>query len=141
MGPFTKYVTCIMEFFIPFTLVSHFLSFTLSGQLRYSPITNYGKRKKRFSVYMAVSPYHIVSKEVENRIFKHNCIFRHTCMYKQPILTKKKFFLFRFYVEKQLSLQKKVGGARASSTCTPKCLRPLYRLMRESKILNSFLLT
>ena len=38
--------------------------------------------KKRFFVYMTTLTYHIISKEVEN------CIFRHTCICKQPILTK-----------------------------------------------------
>ena len=35
---------------------------------------------------MVASVYHDISKEVENRIFRHNCIFRHTCIYKQSIL-------------------------------------------------------
>ena len=38
---------------------------------------------------MAASAYHVILKEVENRVIRHNCIFRHTYMYKQPILTKK----------------------------------------------------
>ena len=33
---------------------------------------------------MAALPYHVMSKEVENHIFRHNWIFRHTCMYKHP---------------------------------------------------------
>ena len=37
---------------------------------------------------MAVSEYHVIPKEVENRIFRHNSIFRHTGMYKQLIFTK-----------------------------------------------------
>ena len=43
--------------------------------------------KRRFSKYMAARTYHVISKEVENIVFRHNRIFRHTCMYKQPILT------------------------------------------------------
>ena len=34
---------------------------------------------------MAASAYHVISKEVENRIFWHNCNFRNTWMYKQPM--------------------------------------------------------
>ena len=34
---------------------------------------------------MTASAYHVISKEVENRIFKHSYIFKHTCMYKQSI--------------------------------------------------------
>ena len=37
---------------------------------------------------MAASSYHVITKEVENHIFKHNLMFRDTCMYKQPTLTK-----------------------------------------------------
>ena len=66
----------------------HTLSFTLSPPLCYSlKITNYEMREKVF-VYMAASVYHVISKEVENPIFRHNHIFRHTCMYKQIILIK-----------------------------------------------------
>ena len=38
---------------------------------------------------MAASAYHVISKVVDNYIFRHNHIFRHTCIYKQPISTKK----------------------------------------------------
>ena len=38
--------------------------------------------KRRFFVRKTALMYHVISKEVENRIF------RHTFMYKQPILTK-----------------------------------------------------
>ena len=41
-----------------------------------------------FFAYMAASSYHVISKEVENHIFKHNLMFRDTCMYKEPTLTK-----------------------------------------------------
>ena len=44
--------------------------------------------KRGFFVYMATSAYHVISKEVENRIFRHNRIFIHKSMYKQPTLTK-----------------------------------------------------
>ena len=40
------------------------------------------REKRRFLVYMATSAYHVISKGVENGVF------RHTCMYKRPILTK-----------------------------------------------------
>ena len=36
---------------------------------------------------MAAPAYRVISKEVENQIFKHNWIFRHTCVYKQSTLT------------------------------------------------------
>ena len=51
-------------------------------------IVNYGWEKRRLFVDMTASAYHVISKEVENRILRPNHIFRHTCMYKQPILTK-----------------------------------------------------
>ena len=37
---------------------------------------------------MAVSVYQVISKEVENSIFRHNRIFRNKCVDKQPTLTK-----------------------------------------------------
>ena len=36
------------------------------------------RKKKDFLYYMAASAYHVISKEVENHVFKHNRIFRHT---------------------------------------------------------------
>ena len=78
-----KVCHCIMAFFIPFTSfyspLCQFYSITFPALLKR---TNYGMKKKRFFVYMTTSTYHIISKEVEN------CIFRHTCICKQPILTK-----------------------------------------------------
>ena len=43
--------------------------------------------KISFFAYIAASAYHIISKEVENHIFRHKLIFRYTCMYKQHTLT------------------------------------------------------
>ena len=60
-----KYINCIMAFFTPFNVYSIPLYFA----------------------YMAASAYHVMSRDVENCIFRHNWIFRHTCMYKLPTLT------------------------------------------------------
>ena len=38
--------------------------------------------------YMAASLYHVILKEIENRVFRLNHIFRHACIYKQSMLTK-----------------------------------------------------
>ena len=52
-------------------------------------------------IYMAAAAYHVISKEVENCIFRHNRIYRHTFMYKQPywqsndVIVK---FLWRYYI-------------------------------------------
>ena len=48
--------------------------------------------KRRF--FVAVSAYRVISKGVENFIFRHNRSFRHTCIYKQPILTKQWNYIF-----------------------------------------------
>ena len=37
---------------------------------------------------MAASAYHVISKEVENQIFRQNSIFRDTYVYKKSALTK-----------------------------------------------------
>ena len=44
--------------------------------------------KRRFFEYVDASVYHVISKEVENRISRKNCIARHKFMFKQLILVK-----------------------------------------------------
>ena len=80
MEPCKKYVTCIMTFFIPFTSVSHCRFNSVTFPVLFTKNNNF--------VHVAASVYHVISKEVENHIFRHNRIFRHTCMHKQLILTK-----------------------------------------------------
>ena len=46
-------------------------------------------KKRRLFPCMTASTYHVISREVESQIFRHNWIFRHTYVYKQPPLTKK----------------------------------------------------
>ena len=60
----------------------------------------WNKAKGNFSACMASSEYHVLSKEVQNRIFKHNFIFRYTWIYKQSILTKQwnYFFVCKYYI-------------------------------------------
>ena len=50
--------------------------------------TDYRMREKNILINLAASAYYVTSKEVENRVFRHNRIFRQTCMHKQPIFTK-----------------------------------------------------
>ena len=85
--PLKKHVTCIMAVFIILTCVlippiSHFLSPPLCYPLK---VTNYGMREKK--IFIAASAYHVILKEIEHRIFRHNRIFRHTYMYKKPVWT------------------------------------------------------
>ena len=49
---------------------------------------------------MAASVYHIISKEAENQIFRHNWNFRHKCVYKQPTLTNSEIIIFlcKYYI-------------------------------------------
>ena len=67
---------------------SHFSQsyFVTSLVLFTKNIKLWNERKEGFFVYMAASLDHVLSKEVGNRIFRHN--FRHSCKYKQPMLTK-----------------------------------------------------
>ena len=52
-------------------------------------------------IYMTAPAYHVISKEVESCIFRHNRIYRHIFMYKQPywqsndVIVK---FLWRYYI-------------------------------------------
>ena len=43
---------------------------------------------------MTASAYRVISKEVENQIFRHNWIFRHTYVYKQSTLIKYYNYIF-----------------------------------------------
>ena len=54
----------------------------------FKKIANYRTRENTFFVYMTATVDHIMPKEVENRIFRHNRIFIHTCKYKKPMLDK-----------------------------------------------------
>ena len=45
-------------------------------------------------LYMAASTYHVISREAENRFFRHNSVFRHTCLRNQPKLTKKWYYIY-----------------------------------------------
>ena len=70
MRPFKKYVTCKSVFFTPFNILpqSHFDNFTPSVPMCYSlKLTNkILNEKKKNLLYMAASPYHVISKKVEN---------------------------------------------------------------------------
>ena len=59
--------------------INEFGTFKKIWPLRYSiKIRNYGMRETHFLVYMVA--YHVISKEIENRIFRHNRYFRHVCI-------------------------------------------------------------
>ena len=82
-----KYVTCIMAFFIPSTLVTACQFNSITSPVLFTKSNKlWNLWKRRFSVYMTAS-LSVIWKEVENCIFRHNYIFRHTLMYKHPILT------------------------------------------------------
>ena len=99
-----------------FLLRSHCLSvynnLTIEQQINHGAISNVYHlpcvtietiewEKRRFFVYMmTASAYHVISKEVENRIFRHNRTFRHTFMYQQPTLTSSGIitFLCKYYI-------------------------------------------
>ena len=81
------YATCIMAFFAPFTFVKHYQLYSIAFSVLITKIRNYIMREKIF-LCIAVIAYQVISKEVENHIFRHYWILRHTCMYKKPILAK-----------------------------------------------------
>ena len=64
--------------------MTRFVNFTLLLPLCYA----LKWENARLFVYMAASAYCVISKELDNGIFRHNCIFRHTFTYKNPIMTK-----------------------------------------------------
>ena len=91
MGPFKKYVTCIMAFFTPFNFVTLCQFYSTTSPVSFSKLhqETIEWEGKRFFAYMATLAYHVISTEVENHIFKHIWIFRYLCIYKQPTSTKK----------------------------------------------------
>ena len=61
------------------------LSHTLSILLFHLPCDIHLEwEKRKLFVYMAAPGDHIISKEIDNRIFRHIRLFRHTYIYKQP---------------------------------------------------------
>ena len=56
-----------MVFFTPFNFVTLYSNFTLS----FHPETKRMRKQKIFA-YMAASAYHVISKGVENHIFRKN---------------------------------------------------------------------
>ena len=84
MGPFKKYVTCIMAFFTPFNFVTLCQFYCTTSPVSFTkvPQETIEREGKRFFPYMAASAYHIILTEVENHIFKHDSIFRQLYIYK-----------------------------------------------------------
>ena len=72
-GPFKKYVTCIMAFLHPFTFVKLCQFYSITSPVLFTKNKKlWNKRKEDLFAYTAVSAYQIISKEVENHIFRHN---------------------------------------------------------------------
>ena len=82
MRPFEKYVPCVMAFFISFNFVTlwYFYSIISPVLLAKLHLETIEWEKRIFLAYIAASSYHVISKEVENQIFRHKWIFRHTCV-------------------------------------------------------------
>ena len=95
MGPFKKYITCIMAFFTQFNFVTLCQFYCTTSPVSFTKLheETIEWEGKRFFAYAAASAYHFISTEVENHIFKHDWIFRHLCIYKQPTLTEQWNFI------------------------------------------------
>ena len=76
MRLFKKYVTCIMTFFIPSTCVKFCLFYSNTSPVLFTKNKLWNERRE--FAYMAVSPYHVILKEVETDIVRHNWIFKYT---------------------------------------------------------------
>ena len=74
MGPFKKYVPCIMAFFTPFNFCDNLsiLLYDFPCVIHKTSSRNYRIGGKKFFAYMAASAYHVISTEIENHIFKHD---------------------------------------------------------------------
>ena len=89
MGPFKKFLTCIMAFFILITYLTLCQFYSFPSPVVFTKSSKFWNQRKEYFLYMAASVYHVISKEVENEKFIQNRIFKHTCLYKQLMLTKK----------------------------------------------------
>ena len=74
------YVTCIIAFFTPFNIVTICQAYSITSTVLITKLNSktIEWEKIRFFAYMDDSAYHVISKEVENQIFRYNWIFRHT---------------------------------------------------------------
>ena len=74
MGPFKKYVTCIMAFSPTFNFVALCQFYCTASPVSLTKLHQETIEwdGKRFFANMAASEYHVISTEVENHIFKHN---------------------------------------------------------------------
>ena len=81
-----RYVSCKMSFFDLFSCVTLCQLYSFTSPLLFTK--NSKLRKEDFLYIWLLQRHHVISKEVENCIFRHNRIFRHSCMHKQPISTK-----------------------------------------------------
>ena len=91
MEPLKKFAVYIMTCFTPFNFGTFCQFYSINSPVLFTKLhqeTIEWDEKRRFFAYMAASSYQVISKEVENRIFRHNWFFRHICMYKEPTLTK-----------------------------------------------------
>ena len=74
MGPFKKYVTCIMAFFTPFNFVTLCQLYSITSPVLFTKLhqETIEWEGKRFFAYMATLAYHVISTVGENHIFKHD---------------------------------------------------------------------
>ena len=81
MGPFKKYLICVMPFFIPFNFVTLCQCHSNTSPVVFTKLRQETREseKWRFIAYMAASVSHIISEEVKNHIRRHSWIFRYTC--------------------------------------------------------------
>ena len=77
-----------MTFFTPLTCVTLSQFYSITSLVLFTEHNKLWNERKEGFLYMAASTYHVISEEVENRVFKHDLTFRHPYMYKQPILAK-----------------------------------------------------
>ena len=74
MGPFRKYATSIMTFFIQFNFVTLCQFYCTTSPVSFTKLhqETIEWEGKIFFAYMTASAYHVISTEVENHIFKHD---------------------------------------------------------------------
>ena len=79
------------KFFYPIHLYTLCQSYSITSPVLFTKNIRLWNEWKEDFLYiwlLRVIWHHVISKELKNHIFRHNCIFRHTCMHKHPMLKK-----------------------------------------------------
>ena len=83
-----------MAFFIPFTCIALSQFYSITSPVLFTKNNKIWNEKKEDFLYIATSGYHVISKEMENRVFRHHL--------RSHILSTSKNFVFSNFTQKNI---------------------------------------